>query len=226
MSKVTIIIPSYNQQNFLPESIDSALAQTTPCEVIVIDDGSTDGSLAIAKGYESKGVKVISQVNKGLPSARNTGIMNATGEFILPLDSDDMLLDNCVERLLAIQEETNADIVSPSFKHFGLVSSEVKLYKDLTIKHFCVANFTPYFSLFRKSKLLEIGGYSPRMLWGYEDYHLMFNLLSRGAQLVTTQEILVLYRIRENSMLKEAQKHHVELINQIQNDFPSPWGTL
>ena len=224
--KVSILIPSFNQKDFLPEAIDSAISQTVPCEIIVIDDGSTDGSLEIAKKYEEKGVKVISQVNKGLPSARNTGIMNAIGEFILPLDADDILLENCVARMLEVQEKTDADIVAPSFKHFGLVNTEVLLYKELTLKHFCVANFIPYFSLLRKSKLLEIGGYSPRMLWGYEDWHLTFNLLSRGAKLETIQESLVLYRTKDNSMLAEAQKHHVELISQIQRDFPAAWGTL
>lgn len=226
MNKVTCIIPVFNQQQYLPEAIDSALQQTVPCEIIVIDDGSTDGSLGIAKSYEEKGVRVISQVNKGLPSARNTGIMNATGEFILPLDSDDMLLENCVERMLKVQEETNADMVAPSFKHIGLATTTVTLYKTLTLEHFCVANFIPYFTLIRRSKLLEIGGYSPRMLWGYEDYHLTFNLLTRGAKLETIQEPLVLYRLREGSMLSEAQRHHVELLNQIQHDFPQAWGSI
>ena len=86
---ISIIIPCYNQAEYLPQAIESALNQKTgeDFEVIVVNDGSTDNSLEIAKSY--KGIKVISQVNKGLSSARNTGIMNAIGDYILFLDADD-----------------------------------------------------------------------------------------------------------------------------------------
>lgn len=79
--KVTIGIPLYNQQDYVADAIESALSQTIPCEIIVVNDGSTDKSLEVAQRYENDGVKIINQVNKGLPSARNTVIMNMTGEF-------------------------------------------------------------------------------------------------------------------------------------------------
>src|SRR5690554_5285445 len=100
--KVTIGIPLYNQQDYVADAIESALSQTTPCEIIVVNDGSTDKSLEVAQRYEKDGVKIINQVNKGLPSARNTVIMNMTGEFLMPLDADDILNDNCVEKLLNV----------------------------------------------------------------------------------------------------------------------------
>src|SRR3990167_5315453 len=91
---ISVVIPCFNMQEYLSDAIDSVLSQTVkPHEIIIINDGSTDHSLDIAKSYESQGVRVISQVNKGLSSARNTGLMNATGEFILYLDSDDMLME-------------------------------------------------------------------------------------------------------------------------------------
>ncbi len=212
--KYTIIIPSYNQQDYLADAIESALDQTVPCEVIVIDDGSTDNSLAIARNYEPR-IKVISQVNKGLSSARNTGIMNATGDYILPLDADDILLSNCVETMM----KYDADIIAPSLKLFGLHENELIL-AQATLKDFREANRIGYFSAIRKSKLLEIGGYSPRMTWGYEDLHLWINLLSTGASLKVLQDVLVLYRTKEFSMLTTAQQHHQELISQIVKDFP------
>src|SRR3990167_3565180 len=114
-TKISVIIPCYNMQEFLSDSIESVLTQTVkPHEILIIDDGSTDNSLVIAKSYEAQGVKVISQVNKGLASARNTGLMNATGDYILPLDSDDMFLDTCIEKITKVIEETNADIIAPS----------------------------------------------------------------------------------------------------------------
>ncbi len=102
---ISIVIPSYNQQEYLPDAIESAIKQG--CEVIIVDDGSTDNSLAIAQKYP---VKVVSQVNKGLASARNCGIMNATTDYVLFLDADDILEDNAVERIefyIKIQLKSN-----------------------------------------------------------------------------------------------------------------------
>lgn len=219
---ISLIIPSYNQAEYLPEAIESAISQdmTGYNEVIVVDDGSTDNSLEIARQYGNR-IKVISQVNKGLASARNTGIMNANhfNEYILPLDSDDVLLPNAIERIEEVIKETNADIIAPSFKTFGTTNQEVIL-GPANVFDFLEANRIGYFSAIRKSKLLEIGGYSPRMTWGYEDYHLWINLLNIGAKLVTMEDILVGYRTKENSMITVADAHREELMAQIKKDFP------
>lgn len=217
---ITIGIPSCNQAEFLTDAIQSALDQTVPCEIIVVDDGSTDNSLQIAKSYEKYGVKVVSQVNKGLSSARNTIIMNMRGDYLMPLDADDMLKENCVEKILEVIQKTDADIVAPSFKTFGTTNAEIILNPLTEFRHFAEANRIGYFSATRKTKLLEIGGYSPKMVWGYEDYHLWINLLKRGAKLVTIKDILVLYRTKEHSMITTAQAHHQELMQQIMKDNP------
>lgn len=216
---ITIGIPSYNQSDYLREAIDSALAQTEPCEIIVADDGSTDNSLGIAQNYGGK-IKVISQVNKGLASARNTIIMNMKGDHLLPLDADDKLEPNAVERIQEYIDTTDADIIAPSFRTFGTTNQEIILSPSPNVFDFLEANRIGYFSAIRKSKLLEIGGYSPRMTWGYEDLHLWINLLDRGAKLVTIKDILVNYRTKENSMITTAQQHHDELMAQIKKDFP------
>lgn len=213
---ITIGIPSYNQEEYLKEAIDSAL-ENKPHEVVVVDDGSTDGSLKIARSYGNK-IKLISQVNKGLASARNTIIMNMTGDYLLPLDADDVLLPNAIEKIQEKIDETNADIIAPSFKTFGTTNQEV-IIGPANVFDFLEANRIGYFSAIRKTKLLEIGGYSPRMTWGYEDYHMWINLLNRGAKLVTMKDILVMYRTKENSMITTAQAHHVELMEQIKKDF-------
>lgn len=215
---ITIGIPSFNQQEYLPDAIDSALAQTLPCEIIVVDDGSTDNSLKITRRYGNK-IKVISQVNKGLASARNTIIMNMTGDFLLPLDADDILKENCAEKIQeVIDKDIYADIIAPSFKTFGTTNEEV-IIGDANVMQFLEANRIGYFSAIRKSKLLEVGGYSPRMALGFEDWHCWINLLDRGAKLVTLQDILVLYRTKKESMITEAEKHRPELEAQIRKDF-------
>lgn len=215
---ISILIPCFNQAEYLPEAIESALDQTVKCEVIVINDGSTDKSLEVAKRYP---VKVIDQINKGLSSARNTGIMNATGDWILPLDADDILLENCVEEILKVIESTKADIVAPSFKQFGISSEEIILMSNPTLEDFKTGNRIGYFSAIRRSALLEVGGYQPKMVFGYEDYSLWFDLLRRGKKLVTIPKVLMLYRTKEKSMLTEAKQfHHEELIAQIKKDYP------
>lgn len=216
----SIIIASYNQQEFLPDAIESALAQPVS-EVIVVDDGSTDNSLAIAESYAKQyPIKIISQVNKGLASARNTGIMNAKGDWILPLDADDILLDNCIERIIETIVETDADIIAPSFKSFGTSNENFILMEDPKLEDFRTGNRIAYCSAVKTQDLKALGGYSPRMQEGYEDLHLWVNLLCRGAKIKTIPEVLWLYRTKEKSMWTESLQHHEKLLGQINKDMP------
>jgi glycosyltransferase involved in cell wall biosynthesis len=217
--RVSVIIPCFNQGEYLGKAIESALSQTVECEVIVVIDGSEDNALEVAQSYEPQ-VKVIQQVNKGLASARNTGIMNSTGEFIFPLDADDFLVENAIEILLSVADATGADVIAPSLQEFGVGHALVMLGSSLTEKDFKQGNRVGYFSLIRKECLLEVGGYSPRMDKGWEDYHLWFDLLHRGKQFVTVAYPLVFYRTKENSMWTESKKHEKELWAQIYKDFP------
>ncbi len=108
---VSILIPIYNAENYLRETVNSALKQTWQnIEIILVDDGSTDHSLAIAKTYESKEVKVISQQNQGASAARNRALKEAQGDFIQYLDADDLIESDKIERqlkLLKFDRESN-----------------------------------------------------------------------------------------------------------------------
>lgn len=211
-------IASYNQQEYLSEAIESALDQTVNCKIIVCNDGSTDNSLEIARKYP---VRVIDQVNKGLALARNTIIMNSDDDFILFLDADDMLLETAVQRIEeTIDENPDADIIAPSFKTFGTSNEQVILMPNPVLEDFKTGNRIGYCSAIRKSALLEVGGYSPRMVEGWEDYHLWFNLLTRGKKIVTIPEVLWLYRTKEKSMWKDSVEHSDKLWAQIKKDFP------
>lgn len=220
--KVTILIPSYGQKEYLAEAIDSALAQTVRSEVIVVDDGSVDGSLTIAREYKNFGVKVIEQVNKGLASARNTGIMNATGDYILMLDADDILKESCVERILEVIEKTNADVVTPSIHCFGLGNVTTILMDNPTFDDFKEGNRLAYCSAIKKSVLLETGGYSPKydQLGGWEDLALWYDLMRRKKKIVTIPEPLVYYRTKAESMWTKAEQNKKALWAQLIKDFP------
>ncbi len=217
--KISVVIPVFNQGEYLAQCIESVLAQTLkPHEIIVVDDGCQDDSRYVASSYPE--VKIINQVNKGLPSARNTGIMNATGDYIFFLDADDMMTENCLEKIVeVIKNNPTVDIVAPSFKEFGISNAQVTLMPNPTLQDFKMGNRIGYFSAIRKSALLEVGGYSPRMVFGYEDFHLTVNLLSKGKKLITMPDILVLYRTKEKSMIHDAINHHSELMSQIYKDF-------
>lgn len=222
--RISIVIPSFGQAQYLQEAIESALNQSYyDFEVIVVDDGSTDGSLEIAKIYGNK-IKVISQVNKGLASARNTGIMNATGKYVFFLDADDIMTPDCLGKIAQKALETIADVISPSFQEFGASERQVILMPNPTLEDFKQGNRVGYCSAIKRDVLLEVGGYSPRMTHGYEDYHLWFDLLTRGKKFETISEVLWFYRTKENSMYSDALKHHDELMAQIKKDFPQVYA--
>lgn len=219
---IDIVIPVFNQVEYLPDALDSVLRQTVlPLNVWVIDDGSTDGSLEVANKYASGMIKVISQTNKGLASARNTGIMNAESDWILFLDADDILAENIIEVLEPLTKKTKMDVIAPSFQEFGLSQARISLMKNPTLEDFKTGNRIGYCAAIRKSALLEVGGYSPKMTWGYEDLHLWINLLTRGFKIATISDILWLYRTKEKSMITTAREHHQELLDQINKDFPT-----
>jgi glycosyltransferase involved in cell wall biosynthesis len=145
--------------------------------------------------------------------------MAATGDYCLFLDADDILMENAVERITQEINNTGADIVAPSFKEFGVADREVIL-SGFTLEDLKTANRLPYCCAIKRSVLVEVGGYSPRMRWGWEDYHLWFNLLTRGKSFAVIQEILFKYRVKDRSMIHEANEHADELWLQIQKDFP------
>lgn len=221
--KVSVIIPSYGQAQYLYTAISSALNQNFPdFEIIVVDDGSTDGSLEVARGFTPH-IKLIEQENKGLASARNAGIMNATGEYIFPLDADDIMWPLCLERLVRVADIAEADVVSPSIRCFNEKGyQDTILIPDPIFDDFKEGNRLTYCSLIKRSVLLEVGGYSPKMdvLGGWEDLWLWYALMKRKKKIVTVQEPLVSYRVKEQSMWKEAEKNKAALWAQIVRDFP------
>lgn len=116
--KVSIIIPVYNTEQYLRQCLDSVINQTFKnIEVIIINDGSTDGSLNIINEYKENYsyIKVINQTNKGYSKVRNVGLKIASGDYIGFVDSDDFIEKNMFEKLVNKAIDTNADIVSCNY---------------------------------------------------------------------------------------------------------------
>ena len=113
---VSIIIPAFNAEHWITDTIRSALGQTwSKKEIIIVDDGSTDGTLAIARSFESTHVKVLAQQNKGVSAARNHGLSFAQGQYIQWLDADDLLApDKIMNQLKSAEKGQSSRILLTS----------------------------------------------------------------------------------------------------------------
>ena len=123
--KLSIIVPVYNVEAFLTKCVDSLLAQDLPAddyEIIIVDDGSTDGSgaLADALAAEHGNIRVIHQRNRGLSGARNAGIPVASGTYVMFVDSDDFLCPNVLGTLVGLMESKELDILRFNYQNVNM----------------------------------------------------------------------------------------------------------
>jgi CDP-glycerol glycerophosphotransferase len=112
--RLSVVVPVYNVEGYLAECLDSILAQTfDDLEILLVDDGSTDGSVAIAERYvgRHRNVRMVQQPNAGLSGARNTGVRNVSGELLAFVDSDDTLLPEAYDLMVGTLDETGSDFV-------------------------------------------------------------------------------------------------------------------
>jgi glycosyltransferase involved in cell wall biosynthesis len=179
---VSIIIPCYNGERFLREAIDSCLAQTyRPVEIIVVDDGSTDGSLDILKSY---GDAVIweTKSNRGPSYARNRGFDLSSGKYIQYLDADDYLLPEKLERQVKVLEETGVDVVYSDWQVLYHLPDGNELWSDIVGFDMHKDILTPLLSrrwlrteapLFRRDIVQHAGGWDENIRAVEEkDFHL------------------------------------------------------
>ena len=143
-SKVTVIVPVYNTESFLPACVKSMMAQTLKeLEIIFVDDGSTDSSGKLCDKYaeQDNRVRVIHKPNGGVASARQAGLDAATGEYVIWADSDDWVDPDMYEKMYEKAKETNADLVACGYK---------KEFSDGT----CLL-FTDYFSNAKRKSIIN-----------------------------------------------------------------------
>jgi len=238
MSGVSVVIPSFNCGQYIVKSILSVLRQTVSAdEIIVVDDGSTDDTYEVVKSYIDQGlIRYIYQDNRGVAEARNTGVSEATGDFIAYVDADDeidkTMIRKCMERIS--QDSTGwcvTDILR--VENFG---NEIvtKIFKttvpDQNLKNGILLNdFIRRMPLYKKKTLLEIGPYD-KNLFTREDWDMNIRLILNGVRFSYIPEPLYIYKIRKNSLTKGTKnrsydstfkllkKHHKKLADDGNKD--------
>ena len=202
-SNVTVIIPCYNDGEFILQALNSILNQSLKAEkVIIVDDGSNIETKAILDEIKIEGVTVISQKNSGVSYARNKAINLAKTDYILNLDADDYLEFTFIEKAVVLLNNNKQIAVVGSYcRNFTGKNIEVEIIKPLggPVKNFIVKNNGRANSLFRQKCWKDVGGYDENMLNGYEDWEFWIAILKRGYSMYIIKEVLTHYRIKETS---------------------------
>lgn len=210
---VSVIIPVYNTGKYLKKCIDSVLQQNFESfEIIAVNDGSTDNSSEILNRIAEKDgrVKPITQENKGLGGARNTGIEKAEGEYLLFLDSDDTIKNGTLFTCYEAAKETGADIVCfgmESVREDGSTISFKKIHEGPM--KVCYRDEKPLFfadnpfitnKLIKRSLFIDNNIFFPERVW-YEDIRTLAKLYLNINKIALLEDCFYNYLIRENSIM-------------------------
>ncbi len=204
---ISVIIPAYNSAQYLPEAIDSVYNQThSGCEIIVVDDGSTDQTKTVCAKYST--VKYVYQSNQGLPAARNRGVEASSGEYLVFLDSDDCLLPAAIEIGLQAMQEHPAGFVFGRYL-YQLARADGSFITENTFANQPeTASYATILAdrhrtqsaccMFQRSAFAAVGGYN-RDLWALEDIDLLLRI-AQQFPIYYHNQIVSEYRIRDQNM--------------------------
>lgn len=213
MTKISVIIPVYNVENYLKKCIQSILAQDfSEYEIILVDDGSTDGSGKICDEYSQKysQIKTIHQNNKGLGGARNRGIEEACGDYLLFVDSDDSIKENMLSYLYNIALDNNSDLVLFGMDYFDEDDNliETKRPSNSGIRNIdsderaFVFSVDPYAwnKLYKRDIFIKNNIRYPERIW-YEDLCVTPKIMLCAGNVTITDRVFYNYLQRKNSIM-------------------------
>ncbi len=213
VTKFSIVVPAYNAEATLPETLDAVLAQESEdWECVVVDDGSYDATLAIARGYAAKDprVRALSQPNQGTAGAYNTGVSTATGDFVVLCSADDILLPDLVSELSRfVDADRGCDIVSTNgyfLKPDG--STELVYAPDRPEERLDLANlirgcFYGVGAAYRRGLFDLVGGYRAGVFG--EDYDFWLRAMARGARRCYLPMALSMHRLSASQKSSSAE---------------------
>jgi glycosyltransferase involved in cell wall biosynthesis len=210
--RVSIIVPAYNAELFLPETLGSVEAQTyASWEAVIADDASTDGTVKAAEAFGERFKVLRGDVNAGPASARNRAIREAGGELLAFLDADDLWLPEYLDRLVCLYDESrdrgeNVGIVTCDARILEPAGYRTETYMqlngfpdDVSVNRMLVANPIFVGALVPRALVEEAGGFCED-LFGTEDWDLWLRIVERGYGVASTREALVVYRRRPASV--------------------------
>ncbi len=225
-TKVSVIVPCYNHGKFLEETITSVIRSTHPAiEIIIVDDGSKDNSIDIAKQFVSKypNIRVLTQANKGPSAARNYGIRESSGSIILPLDADDLISPGYItEAVQVLESRKEVKVVYCNAEKFGAKKEPWKL-KPFSLGSLAKDNMIFVSAMYRKSDWAACGGYSEDFVWGREDWEFWIKMLKDGGEVVRLPLTGFYYRVqgpsRRKSHKKGSKKKRIDYLNAKHPEF-------
>ena len=204
---VSVIVPVYNSESVLSETLECVLKQSfKDWECIIVNDGSTDKSAEIAEKYCALDSRfmLVKQENRGVASARNHGAVHASGKYLLPLDSDDIIHESYMEKAVKILEENEkVSLVYCKGSYCGdAEGKEWDLQPYINYKSLLKKNNIFVSVFFRKKDFLRIKGYNEELYIG-EDWEFLIRLLEGNLQVVQLDETLFFYRQWESNSSKK-----------------------
>lgn len=222
---VSVIIPVYNVESYLPECIESVRNQTHKLlEIILVDDGSTDNSGILCDKYSKtdERIKVIHKANGGLSSARNAGIRKASGEFISFIDSDDWVDNTMLEKLLIPCLETGS-LLSMCGSYIVFSKENIRVRKCPS-KTECVSLEEFWIKLLKTTEgdFISCDKLYHRSLWKnykfpegkvYEDIRILYKVIEQSELISTVDEPLYYYRIRNAAITSTFNPQILELVD-------------
>lgn len=223
---VSVVIPCYNHGLYLEETVQSVLnSKYDELEIIIVDDGSTDNSKEVAMLLCSKfsNVSYYFQTNSGPSVARNFGISQSSGEYILPLDADDLISDNyIVEAVSKLNEDPDLKVVYAKANKFGKVNKPWSL-KKFSLYNLAMDNLIYVSAIYRKSDWERVNGYTENKVLVREDWEFWIKLLKDGGKVIQLPFVGFYYRIhttsRRKSMSKDKKNAEIDYLNQHHSEF-------
>lgn len=218
----SIIIACYNKAPYIRKAVDSALLQTfKDVQVVVVDDGSTDGSGEILREYGDKITLGLTGCNNGVSAARNIAAAYTQSKFILSLDADDWIEPNFLMDTIPYMADPEVAIVATAMQYEGLGKGIILPGGSLEMEKY--QNEIPCCSLIRRAAFEEVGGYNPASE-PYEDWNLWISILERGWRCANHMEPLFHYRVLPVSASSNTRGRHQELFNKIKSLHQSLYG--
>jgi glycosyltransferase involved in cell wall biosynthesis len=231
---VSIVIPCFNAEVTVADTMASVLAQTWPdIEVIVIDDGSTDGSAGILRGFVDR-IRVELGPHRGASAARNNGTALATGAYIQYLDADDLLASDAIEKRVAALDDVGADVAYGDWQRFETSADGARRLGEIVARRMedidpdpeiaCATSFwaPPAAILYRRRMVDAIGGWNER-LPVIQDARFLFDAAHRRARFVHVPGVAAFYRHTGSSLSRGNERRFMLDVHRNGIEIQSLW---